>query len=161
DVSELVQTLGTSRLEFAAEANGLVLSHAVLGLPILTSDPPLLSLLDQHAEQSLAARASPSRLLGRVRQSVRDNLRRESPSLETIAAALKMSPRTLQRRLGEEGASFQQLVDSVREELARVHVGQGKMTLAEIAFELGYAEQSAFLRAFKRWTGLTPTEFKR
>lgn len=71
-----------------------------------------------------------------------------------------MSPRTLQRRLADEQATFADLLESVREELARIYVGEGR-PLGEVAFRLGYAETSAFLRAFKRWTGTTPTAFRR
>jgi len=71
-----------------------------------------------------------------------------------------MSARTLQRRLGNAGARFVDLVDAVREEQARLLVRAAELPLAEITYRLGYAELSAFLRAFKRWTGSTPNEFR-
>ena len=73
-----------------------------------------------------------------------------------------MSPRTLQRRLGAEGTSFQDVVDSVREELARIYMADTarKYTVGELAYLLGFSEISAFTRAFKRWTGLTPTQWR-
>jgi AraC-like DNA-binding protein len=158
DRSELDALVGTSRLEFERERNGMALPRALLELPIRTADPPLLALLDEQAQAALQLRASPSRFLGQVRQSVRDRLRDGVPALGDAARALGMSPRTLQRRLSDEGTSFAALVDGVREELARRYVKDATMPLGEIAFMLGYSELSAFLRAFKRWTGKTPSE---
>ena len=81
-------------------------------------------------------------------------------TLESIASEMRMSPRTLQRRLTTEGTTFARVYETVREELARAYVADAKMPLTEIAFLLGYAELSAFLRAFKRWTGKTPSQFR-
>ena len=71
-----------------------------------------------------------------------------------------MSPRTLQRRLADEGARFHDLVDELRRELALEYVRDRRRPLGEIAYLLGYAELSPFLRAFKRWTGKTPSELR-
>ncbi len=71
-----------------------------------------------------------------------------------------MSPRTLQRRLREESTSFQDVVDSVREELARITMANPKYSLGEVAYLLGFSEISAFTRAFKRWTGMTPSRWR-
>ena len=71
-----------------------------------------------------------------------------------------MSRRSLQRRLGDEGTSYLELVDEVRQELARRWVAEGARPLGEVAFLLGYSELSAFLRAFKRWTGVPAGEFR-
>jgi AraC-like DNA-binding protein len=77
--------------------------------------------------------------------------------LDGVAKRLGMTGRSLQRRLKDEGTSFQETRDAVRRELADAYLGQG-MSFAEISFLLGFAEPSAFFRAFKRWTGVTPLE---
>jgi AraC-like DNA-binding protein len=82
------------------------------------------------------------------------------PHIVTISRALATSPRTLQRRLLDEGTSFRHVVDEVRASLARHYLDAGELALHDVAFRLGYAEVSAFLRAFKRWTGMTPTQFR-
>jgi AraC-like DNA-binding protein len=160
DLSELEQLFGTREIRFGAEANGAVVGKDVLDLPLTSSDPPLLSLLERQAEDAIAARAGPNRFLGHVQARIREQLGHGGPSLESVADALKMGPRTLQRRLADQGVGFQALVDSVRGELARLYIKDGRRPIGEVAFLLGYQELSAFFRAFKRWTGMTPSEFR-
>jgi AraC-like DNA-binding protein len=77
-------------------------------------------------------------------------------SLEAVAANFNVSPRTLQRKLKEEGISFLQIVDDVRQKLAIHYLTSGNYQVKDVAYTLGYNEQSAFIRAFKKWTGVTP-----
>ncbi len=158
DPAPVLAAVGTTRVRWRAGGNGFALPRAALDRPLASSDPPLAALLDRQAEQALAGRAAPSRWLGDVRARVRDALAEAPPSLAQLAAALRMSPRTLQRRLGEDGVTFQQIVDDVRRELAIAWVADPRRPLGEIAFLLGYAELRPFLRAFKRWTGRTPAQ---
>jgi AraC-like DNA-binding protein len=72
-----------------------------------------------------------------------------------------MSPRTLQRRLADEGMLFNDLLDELRLRAAKTYLAQRDIAGAEVAYLLGFAEQSSFNHAFKRWTGRTPTEFRR
>lgn len=160
DRSELLALLGTDRVEFGAEANGLALSPALLSLPLASSDPKLLALLDRYAAHELSLRASPSRFLGQIRATVRASLHDGQPTVAAAARALRVSPRTLQRRIADEGTTFHAEVESVREELARFHVREASRPLAEIAFLLGYAELRPFLRAFRRWTGMSPGQYR-
>jgi AraC-like DNA-binding protein len=160
DPAPLESLIGTDRIEFDRERNGMALPRAVLETPLSTHDPALLELLDAQAEAALQLRASSSRFLGQVRQQVRDALREGVPPLEDAARALHLSPRTLQRRLADEGTSYNDLVDDVRQELARRWVKEAARPLGEVAFLLGYSELSAFLRAFKRWTGQAAGDFR-
>jgi AraC-like DNA-binding protein len=77
-----------------------------------------------------------------------------------VAAALHMSERTLQRHLGAEGSSFATLLDEERSTLARRHVAEGSLPLGELAWLLGYSDLRALGRAFKRWTGTSPSAFR-
>jgi len=163
DISELVELIGTKDLQFGAGANGVSFSPRLLDLPVVSADRALHSLLDRQARQTLAQRdAAPnaSRFLGRIAESIRDRLEQGEPSLEDVAQSLRMSPRTLQRRLAAESTGFQQMIDAVREELALIWVRDPDLPLGEVAFRLGYADVSAFLRAFKRWTGTTPARLR-
>ncbi|WP_282416211.1 AraC family transcriptional regulator [Polyangium sp. 15x6] len=160
DTSALAEALGTPRLEFDAGATGLALPGDALVLPLATSDPRLLSVLDRHAERSRVARERPHDFFGEVRQRVFEKLRDGAPDLEVVARALSMSPRTLQRRLTEEGTTFQELVDGLRREMAGAYVRDTEMPLAEIAVVLGYRETGAFLRAFKRWYGVAASQMR-
>ena len=76
--------------------------------------------------------------------------------LPAVAAELGMSPRTLQRKLADAGSSFQELLDGARYELARDYLRQRELGLVDIAFLLGYQEQSAFTHAFREWSGVNP-----
>jgi AraC-like DNA-binding protein len=99
-------------------------------------------------------------LIGRVKTAISLELPSGTPHDETIAKAVFMSARTLRRKLAAEGTSYSQLLDAVRSELAKQYVADGARSLSEITFLLGFSELSAFSRAFKRWTGQTPSAFR-
>ncbi|MDF5982204.1 helix-turn-helix transcriptional regulator [Pseudomonas aeruginosa] len=77
-----------------------------------------------------------------------------------MAQALHLSQRTLQRRLQEEGTSYQQLLDDTRRDMAEQYLQQPGLTLLEVAYLLGFADPSNFFRAFRRWFGCTPNEYR-
>lgn len=104
---------------------------------------------------------APTGWLDEVERVVATALPDGAPSVATAARVLGMSGRTLQRRLGEHEQTWSTLVDRVRLRLARIHVANASMSVAEVAFLLGFSEQSAFTRAYKRWTGQTPTQARR
>jgi AraC-like DNA-binding protein len=161
DLDELGRTLGTRRLAFGAPSNGMFFTPPALDMPIASSDPALLSVLEAYAEEAVAKRQRAGRPSGDVRGGIGAALRAgRAPNVEGVARALGLSARTLQRRLSEEGTSFQREVDAVREELARSYVLDGATSLDDVAASLGYADPSAFVRAFRRWTGMTPGQFR-
>ncbi len=84
----------------------------------------------------------------------------EAVTLESVAQRMAMSPRTLRRRLSEEGQSFQEVKKLAREKRAKYYLSHTNMPLAEIAFELGYSELSAFSRAFRNWAGVNPQTYR-
>ena len=108
----------------------------------------------------LAALEAEGDALARVKDRIRHDLQDGAPSLEEVASGLKMSARTLQRRLGAHDLQFSALVDETRRELAEDHLAHSNLALAEVAFVLGYADLATFIRAFKRWTGQTPKAFR-
>ena len=97
---------------------------------------------------------------GRWRKRVRALLRDGGASLADLASQLHRSPRTLQRHLGEQGLSFQQLLDDTRRQLAEGYLQDAQLPLSEIAALLGFSEQSAFSRAFAKWHGLSPLRWR-
>jgi AraC-like DNA-binding protein len=99
-------------------------------------------------------------VIGRVRAAIADELPSGTPTDEVIARAVCMSPRTLRRRLFALGTSYTQLLDEVRRELAKQYLVDPSCSLSEAGFLLGFSEASAFSRAFKRWSGQTPSEFR-
>jgi len=101
---------------------------------------------------------SDSSITTRVRRAVMEGLCAGKPSASDVARALAISPRTLQRRLQEEGTTFQEIADDVRKDLAIQYVQGGEHDLSEVAYLTGFASPSAFSRAYKGWTGHTPSE---
>jgi AraC-like DNA-binding protein len=99
-------------------------------------------------------------LVDEVKAVIERELARGAPTIEAVARALATSRRTLQRRLGVDGTSFRAAIDAVRAELARGYLRDLQLGLGDVATRLGYAEVSAFLRAFKRWTGTTTSQFR-
>lgn len=132
-----------------------------LMLPIAHSDPGLRTLLENQAEALLRALPGNQGFQIQLKAALARSLHEGAPTLEHVAQRLAMSPRTLQRRLAELELSFQHLLDRTRAELARGYLLEGNLTLSDIALLLGYSEQSAFNRAFKRWTGQTPKSVRK
>ena len=142
---------------FSADTTQLVLPRSALDLPLRTSDPALLAILTRAADELARTTSRDPSVTAHVARVLRDLLREDAGSIEEVAKRLGAPPRSLQRRLKEEGTSFQAVRDATRKELAQRYL-DARMSIAEISFLLGFSEPSAFFRAFKRWTGLTPAE---
>ena len=144
---------------FAAGSTSLLFPARYLDMPLL-QDERTLKLFLQHSPADLLARPDGGDSLTSqiLRQLGRDCSR--WPDLENVARKLNMSPQTLRRHLHEEGASFQELKDQQRRDLAIYHLGRDELSLQDIAEQLGFSEPSAFHRAFKKWTGLTPGAYR-
>lgn len=139
----------------------VVLYRMALDLPIGTADDKLLKILKQHCEEVLAKpRSSRSDLVVQVRQATSDLLPSGRAKASLVAREIGMTERTLHRRLADEGSSFSDILDNLRHELAVKYIQEETLNFKRIAFLLGYADQSAFSVAFKRWTGQTPKELK-
>lgn len=101
-----------------------------------------------------------SNIRARIGQAIAARLPSGEVSEESIAAELALSTRSLQRRLHEEDTSFKQLLDKVRRELAKQYLSLGEHSLSEISYLLGYGDQPSFSRAFKRWFGMSPSQYR-
>jgi AraC-like DNA-binding protein len=145
---------------FSQPTNGIVIRRGLLDTPLVQSDPGLCAVLEPYVRELLDRVPAATSLAHRVRHLVADGLPSVT-SAEAAARKLGRSRRTLNRQLGREGVSFQSLVDDLRHELALRYLADPRMAVAEVGFLLGFSEASAFHRAFKRWTGLTPAEHRR
>ena len=128
----------------------------LLATPIKQADKTLLDLLSAQADQALAQLPQGSEWEQKVRQEIVRLCHEDVPTLDKVAANLCITPRTLQRHLAAEGLRFQPLLDETRHHLAEQYLHEGRLQLTDIAELLGYSDQSALTRAFKRWTGNTP-----
>jgi AraC-like DNA-binding protein len=118
-------------------------------------------VLRKYADVLLAELPKAESLTERVRALITEQLVAGEPSAERIARALHMSRRTLARKLDQEGTSFKDLLEGTRRHLALRYVGGHDLGMTEIAFLLGFSQAAPFHRAFKRWTGQTPLEYRR
>lgn len=150
-----------SHVEFRASQNQYFLDSRALSLPIVKADAGLCAVLDRHAAELVARFPREDALRDKVQNLIRDELRGGNAALDRIAEQLGMSARTLQRKLQTMGTSHQELLDEMRKEYAIRYLHEPEMAVCEVAYLLGFSESSAFHRAFKRWTGTTPNEFRR
>lgn len=145
-------------VRFDAAANALEYARADVEDRLPAGNAELARGNDEVLVRYLA-RLGQSRLASRVQQALLDAMPAGAPSKSAVARTLGMSARNLQRRLAEEGTSFSALLADARVSLARTYVDEGRLSVTEIAFVLGFADTSAFSRAFKRWTGLSPRAY--
>ena len=148
-------------LQFDAPIASVIFRVRDLDLPIPGADETLAGYLSKYAEQILASLVDGETIKHQVRATVWSLLGEGPPSLEQVAAALRMTPRTLQRRLAAEGTSVKREVRDTRKAMALAVLRDHSHSINDIAFLLGYSEPSAFFRSFKRWTGTTPRRFRK
>lgn len=161
DLTECRRILGDD-VEFGHRLCGMSFPVDWLSLPIPTADPDFHREMTERVGRLLRRRRSDNdKLLARVRAHIANNLHRGVPSLEGLARDLNVTPRSLQRRLASLNLRFKDILDEVRRELALDYVQDDSLALCEVAFLLGYSDQSTFHRAFKRWTGQTPAFVRR
>ena len=147
-------------VHFSADRDALLVSERTLRTPNKLGDPGLSRFFDRHLAAEVKAFGNEVSLGRQVRNYVSKALSEGVPVLSDVAQHLGMSGRTLQRRLSEQGRSYQTLVDESRRQLAQRLLQETDFSLIEVAFMTGYSEQSAFSRAFKRWAGQTPRSFR-
>ena len=145
-------------LVFDAPVDVFVLDVAALAEPFVTHDAALLAELVPGLDAELAREGRT--LADEVRLALARRMCGERPSLGQVAADLRVSVRTLQRRLGEAGTSYQRLLDDVRADSARRLLARTNLEPSEVAFVLGFEEYNSFTRAFHAWEGTTPTKYR-
>lgn len=159
DISEHLR-LFRCPVRFGAPSNRFIFTSNLLSLPIDRADANLCAVLDRHAEEMLAKYPPRDTLVDQVQSIIANEFRGGDPSLERVADQLSLTPRTLQRKLHELGTSHNELLDHMRRQLAMRYLREPEMAICEVAYLLGFSESSSFHRAFKRWTGVTPKEFR-
>ena len=127
---------------------------------VVSSDYSLLQVLVQHAQTKLETLERESGFINRVKRSVINLVKPEFPSIEQVASNLNVSVRTLQRKLSDEGFTFKELMEDLKQQFAESYLRKPELSISEIAYLLNYADPSAFTRSFKRWTGKSPQAWR-
>lgn len=147
-------------VRFNCEVNAMWLASAALERPHSAADPALMQILTNHADDLLRQLARPPRFADRARGVIAQTLLAGHASADQVARRLAVSLRTLHRRLAEDGTSHGELVDDVRREQAMLHLAGNRFSIGEISFLLGFGHPNAFHKAFKRWTRMTPAQYR-
>jgi AraC-like DNA-binding protein len=146
-------------VQFGAEENMFVLSANDADRPLPSANRQLAATFDKMLTEELA-RLDKSDVVSRCRAAVLGQLSSGEGTAEDTAKQLHMSPRTLQRKLAEANTTYLQLVDDTRKDLALRYIEDPRRSVTDITFSLGFSQPSAFTRAFKRWTGLNPSDYR-
>lgn len=147
-------------IHFRSERDAISFDRATSELPVVGADPALGELVMAHARALYERLPEDTTWTSRVQRLVGGELPRSMLGIDDVATRLSVPKRTLQRRLKEEGTSFEELTDALRRQLAERYLREQRLGVQETAFLLGYSDVSAFHRAFQRWTGVSPTRFR-
>jgi AraC-like DNA-binding protein len=160
DSSEHVRVF-RAPVSFDYPTNAFVIERELFDRPVPAADAQLYPILRRYLDRVLKEMPREEGLLVTVRRAIGEAMRDGDPTLAQVAKKVAAGPRTLQRQLKDHGLEFKRLVDDTRHRFSLNYLRDRKHTLTEIAFLLGYSEVSAFNRAFKRWTGSTPSEYRK
>ena len=147
---ELAGRFGAHRIDFGAESATMTLAPADLPLPLLDADAPLAAVLQEYAAAMIATQADTAAWADQLRQVITAQLAGDGLSLPAAARQLAVSPRSLQRRLADEGTSWRELADEVRRDRAAVLLAHGRSRTA-VAARLGFSDARALRGARRRW----------
>lgn len=155
------ESLFLAPVRFRQKCNALVVNPADLAQRIRQPDPDLLKVLEMHAAQRLKELGLGQTFSQRVRSAIRECIENSGmPRKERVADMLRINPRTLLRRLQDEGTTYQDILEGLRRDMAMELLRTTRETQADIASRLGFADIRSFQRSFRRWTGMTPGDFR-
>jgi AraC-like DNA-binding protein len=143
-----------------APRNAILFRTSDAQRPFVTRNAELLGMLAPQFEEELRQENSDEKFGERVRLAIQQKLTGRRPTIDDIADALHLSSRTLQRRLQDEGSSFQRVLDEARHQLARHYLNNSVLELNEAAYLLGYEDGNSFVRAFRAWEGVPPARWR-
>lgn len=148
------------RVICGAPRNTIVFRAADAQRPFVTRNAELLGMLAPQFEEELKQQSGDANFAERVRGAIQQKLTGRRPTIEDIADVLHVSSRSLQRRLQDEGSSFQRVLEEARRQLARHYLNNSVLELNEAAYLLGYEDGNSFVRAFRTWEGVPPARWR-
>jgi AraC-like DNA-binding protein len=147
-------------VEFGSDRNAIIFRAEDAERQFVTRNAELLGILAPQFEEELRRERGEENFVERVRIAIQQKLTGRHPTIEDIADTLHVSSRTLQRRLQDEGSSFQRALEEARHQLAREYLNNSVLELNEAAYLLGYNDSNSFVRAFRTWEGVPPARWR-
>jgi AraC-like DNA-binding protein len=157
---EMYEAHFRSPLKFKANQNALVFSKADMELPFVTHNAELLAIVAPQLETELRQQLAQRTFSEQAKGILKRLLAGQRPAIQDLARELHLSTRTLQRRLTEQGITFQRLLEEARRELAHHYLLHSSVELSETAYLLGYEDSNSFFRAFHHWEGTSPGQWR-
>jgi AraC-like DNA-binding protein len=157
--AEAIRVFGAP-VSYGRPVNAFVVEREFADRPVPAADARLYPVLRDYLERVLAEMPAEDGMITAVRRAIGEAMRHGEPTLGQVAARLALGARTLQRKLKAQNVAFKELVDDTRRHFSLRYLRDRTTTLSEVSYLLGYSEVSAFNRAFRRWTGSTPSEFR-
>lgn len=148
------------RPELCAGFDGFEVGADLLERPLAHSNAALRVYFERQCQEAAERFHADAALTGRVRREIIEGMNGQLPSMQAVARALGLSVRSLHRGLEAEGARWSELVDAVRSELAQRYLARRSLNIGEVSYLVGFSDTSAFFKAFKRWTGKKPGEYR-
>jgi len=157
---EMYETHFRCPVKFKATQNALIFSKSDMDLPFVTYNADLLATVAPQLEAELSEQLAQKTFSEQAKGILKQLLAGQRPGIQDLARELHVSTRTLQRRLTDQGITFQRLLDEARRELARHYLLHSSRELNETAYLLGYADANSFFRAFHQWEGTSPGQWR-
>ena len=146
--------------EHGAEFDGFEVHEELLARPLAFSNAAMRAYFERQCGEALAKFETDAAVTGKVRQQLARGMDGQLPSMAQVARAVGLSARSLHRALEAEGTQWSMLVDDVRCEFARRYLARRSLAIGEVSYLVGFSDTSAFFKAFKRWTGKSPGEYR-
>jgi AraC-like DNA-binding protein len=153
------ERLWRAPLRFEAEQSCMIFDAESIERLLDSGNPELARQSDAISSRYLV-RIERNNIVARAREVLTQRLKGGEPSQEYVAETLNMSPRTLQRKLGDSGTTFKEILDETRRAMALAYLSSSQHSVNEVTYLLGFSCTSSFTRAFRRWTGLSPTDWR-
>lgn len=160
NVSTYIDLFGPAPVEFGCPITYISYSKKELESPVIGANTDLFNYFERELKIALDTHDNLNQYTRKVKEMIQQKLKAEIPGLEDVSREIGVSSRSLQLHLKEENTSYQSLLNEIRKEVSIKHLRNKKFNITEVAFLTGFSDISVFSRSFKKWTGLSPSQFQ-